>query len=214
MSPTAAPLAIVDSALADEDGRNASMRIARRGARRRCRAAARGGGDAEHGETALSGLSGLPFARQERRRPAPSRRLRTQGGVDADYAYSDALKQSGIVWDEATLDKWLTDPQAFVPGAKMFYHLADPADRADVIAFLKERARDGADGRLAGAHDQRKGQRRFRDIVAAASRRRLSRSPNGWPAKAPTPRTSCRRRPFARSPRWSAPLSSARARGA
>ena len=50
-------------------------------------------------------------------------------------------KHSGIVWDEETLDKWLTDPQAFVPGAKMFYHLDNPQDRADVIAFLKERAK-------------------------------------------------------------------------
>jgi len=64
-----------------------------------------------------------------------------RAGSVPDYPYSDALKQSGIVWDEATLDKWLANPQAFVPGAKMFYHLADPTDRADVIAFLKERAR-------------------------------------------------------------------------
>jgi cytochrome c len=39
------------------------------------------------------------------------------------------------------MDKWLTDPQAFVPNAKMFYHLSEAQDRADVIAFLKERAR-------------------------------------------------------------------------
>ena len=52
-----------------------------------------------------------------------------------------ACKNSGIVWNEATLDKWLTNPQGLVPGAKMFYHLADPADRADVIAFLREKAK-------------------------------------------------------------------------
>ena len=40
-----------------------------------------------------------------------------------------------------SLDKWLTDPQAFIPGSKMFYHLDNPKDRADVIAFLKERAK-------------------------------------------------------------------------
>ncbi len=64
-----------------------------------------------------------------------------RAGSVPDYAYSAALKNSGIVWNDETLDKWLTHPQAFVPGAKMFYHLANPADRADVIAFLKERAR-------------------------------------------------------------------------
>ena len=58
-----------------------------------------------------------------------------------DYGYSDALKRAKIVWNEETLDKWLTDPQAFVPGVKMFFHLDNPQDRADVIAFLKERAR-------------------------------------------------------------------------
>ena len=69
-----------------------------------------------------------------RHRGVPARRL-------PDYPYSDALKSSNIVWNEETLDKWLTDPQALVPGAKMFFHLAKPQDRADVIEFLKERAK-------------------------------------------------------------------------
>src|ERR1700722_9728383 len=58
-----------------------------------------------------------------------------------DYDYSDALKSTKIVWNEETLDKWLTDPQAVAPGAKMFFHLDNPQDRADVIAYLKERAK-------------------------------------------------------------------------
>jgi len=58
-----------------------------------------------------------------------------------DYDYSDALKAANIVWNEETLDKWLTDPQAVAPGAKMFFHLDNPQDRADVIAYLKERAK-------------------------------------------------------------------------
>jgi cytochrome c len=58
-----------------------------------------------------------------------------------DYDYSDALKSANIVWNEETLDKWLTDPQALAPGAKMFFHLDNPQDRADVIAYLKERAK-------------------------------------------------------------------------
>ena len=59
----------------------------------------------------------------------------------SDYDYSDALKSAKIVWNEETLDKWLTDPQAVAPGAKMFFHLDNPQDRADVIAYLKERAK-------------------------------------------------------------------------
>ena len=64
-----------------------------------------------------------------------------KAGSLPDYPYSDALKSSNIVWNEETLDKWLTDPQTFVPGVKMFFHLDTSQDRADVIAYLKERAK-------------------------------------------------------------------------
>ena len=58
-----------------------------------------------------------------------------------DYDYSDALKSANIVWNEEKIDKWLTDPQAVAPGAKMFLHLDNPSDRADVTAYLKVRAK-------------------------------------------------------------------------
>ena len=64
-----------------------------------------------------------------------------KAGSLPDYDYSDALKNATIVWNKETLDKWLTNPQAFVPGVKMFFHLDNPQDRADVIAFLKEKAK-------------------------------------------------------------------------
>jgi cytochrome c len=64
-----------------------------------------------------------------------------KAGSVAGYNYSDALKDSGIIWDAGSLDKWLTDPQKFVPGSKMFFHLDAAQDRADVIEYLKERAR-------------------------------------------------------------------------
>jgi cytochrome c len=57
-----------------------------------------------------------------------------------NYAYSAALKASNIVWNEATLDQWLTNPQTLVPGTKMMFSVDDARDRADVIAFLKEKA--------------------------------------------------------------------------
>jgi cytochrome c len=65
-----------------------------------------------------------------------------KAGSVAGYDYSAALKASGIVWDETTLDKWLTDPPALVPGTKMMFSVDDAQDRADVIAFLKA-ARNG-----------------------------------------------------------------------
>ena len=64
-----------------------------------------------------------------------------KAGSLPDFDYSAALKDAGFVWDERTLDKWLTDPQAFRPGVRMFYHLSEPQDRADVIAYLRERAK-------------------------------------------------------------------------
>lgn len=64
-----------------------------------------------------------------------------KAGSVPDYSYSAALKNSGITWTEDALDQWLTDPQKFVPGSKMFYHLENSKDRADVIEYLKERAK-------------------------------------------------------------------------
>jgi cytochrome c len=62
-------------------------------------------------------------------------------GAVPNYDYSQPLKASKIVWTESNLDKWLTNPQAFVPGTKMLYQVDSPQDRADIIAFLKERAK-------------------------------------------------------------------------
>lgn len=55
-----------------------------------------------------------------------------------DYNYSDALKKSGITWDEAALDKWLQGPAKDVPGTKMiFAGIKDEGDRANLIEYLK-----------------------------------------------------------------------------
>ncbi len=62
---------------------------------------------------------------------------RTAGGLP-DFVYSAALKSSGKVWDEATLDNFLTSPMAAVPGTHMTYMgQSDPAKRKAVIEYLK-----------------------------------------------------------------------------
>jgi len=66
-----------------------------------------------------------------------------RAGSVPDYSYSAALKGSNIVWNETTLDHWLTNPQALVPGTKMMFSVGDAQDRADVIVFLKEKATSG-----------------------------------------------------------------------
>ena len=60
-----------------------------------------------------------------------------KAGSVPDYNYSNALKHSNVVWNDQTLDEWLTDPQAFLPGQKMNFRVAKPQDRADIIAYLK-----------------------------------------------------------------------------
>jgi cytochrome c len=54
------------------------------------------------------------------------------------FQFSPALKKSGIVWNASTLDKFLANPQADVPGTKMPYMgMANATDRADVVAYLQ-----------------------------------------------------------------------------
>jgi len=61
-----------------------------------------------------------------------------QAGTAADYEYSDALRHSKVVWNAATLDRWLTNPELLIPGQKMGYSVSDSQDRADVISYLKQ----------------------------------------------------------------------------
>lgn len=69
-----------------------------------------------------------------------------KAGTVPGFAYSDSLKGSGITWDEKTLDKWITNPNAVVPGNNMgaiFSGLADAGERAKIIAFLKQDTQKG-----------------------------------------------------------------------
>jgi cytochrome c len=56
------------------------------------------------------------------------------------FAYSEALKASRVVWNEDTLDRWLTDPEKFVPGQRMGVNVPEAKDRSDLIAYLKKAA--------------------------------------------------------------------------
>jgi cytochrome c len=58
-------------------------------------------------------------------------------GQAPGFAYSPALRGSRIVWSDATLERWLTDPQALIPGQRMNFRLGDAQQRADVIAYLR-----------------------------------------------------------------------------
>ena len=62
-----------------------------------------------------------------------------KAGTLEGYNYTDAMKNSGFTWDEASLDKYLTNPRKVVPGTRMvFVGLPKEQDRLDVIAYLKQ----------------------------------------------------------------------------
>jgi cytochrome c len=68
-----------------------------------------------------------------------------QAGTLPSYAYSKAMKASGIIWDERSLDQFLENPLKTLPGTKMAYAgVKDPQERADLIAYLKQATRDPA----------------------------------------------------------------------
>lgn len=67
---------------------------------------------------------------------------RKAGTVDG-FAYSEAMRSSGLTWDEKTLDEFLTAPYQFLPGTIMgFPGFSAAEDRADVIAYLKQASSD------------------------------------------------------------------------
>jgi len=57
-----------------------------------------------------------------------------------DYAYSAALAGWARMWDAETLDRFIADPEAVIPGNKMkpYTGISDAATRADIIAYLSE----------------------------------------------------------------------------
>ncbi|MDF2996333.1 MAG: Cytochrome c class [Xanthobacteraceae bacterium] len=62
-----------------------------------------------------------------------------KAGTGQGYNYSSAMKDAGVTWDEATLDRFIADPQAVVPNNNMkpFNGISSQQDRANLIAFLK-----------------------------------------------------------------------------
>ena len=65
-------------------------------------------------------------------------------GSVADFSYSDANKNSGITWDEATFKDYIKDPKAKIPGTKMvFAGIKNEQEAGDLWAFLAQYDKDG-----------------------------------------------------------------------
>ena len=71
------------------------------------------------------------------RRAGPGGDLGQEGRVQESYAYSPALKNSGIVWDEQTLDRCMQGATHVIAGTRMVVALPDYEMRRAVIAYLQ-----------------------------------------------------------------------------
>jgi cytochrome c len=99
---------------------------------------ARADGDAAHGQAIYESRC-IACHSPDANRVGPMHRgvFGRKAGSLPDYSYSKALKGAGFVWNDETLNKWLSNPQAFVPGQKMNFKVTKAEDRADLIAYLK-----------------------------------------------------------------------------
>ena len=69
---------------------------------------------------------------------------RKAGTLSSFMRYSPALKFSGVVWNDKTLDNWINDPQHLIPDNQMtFAGIKNNQQRADLLAFLKEATQPG-----------------------------------------------------------------------
>ena len=101
---------------------------------------ARADGDAARGEAKFQDCAACHKLEAGANNVGPSLHgvLTRKAGELADFRYSPAIKRSGIAWTPETLDKFIADPQAVVPGNRMPYAgMANPGDRADLIAYLQ-----------------------------------------------------------------------------
>lgn len=100
---------------------------------------AQAAGDAAAGEKVFNQCKACHTIEAGKNRVGPSLHGvvgRAAGSVEG-FQYSPAMKSSGLTWTPETLDKYLADPKAAVPGNKMaFAGLKNAEDRANVIAYL------------------------------------------------------------------------------
>lgn len=95
------------------------------------------GGDVERGREAYEArCGGCHSVQADRVGPRHAGLMGRRAGSVAGFDYSPALQRSGITWNATTLERWLADPEALVPGQRMGYRLADAQARADIVAYL------------------------------------------------------------------------------
>lgn len=95
--------------------------------------------DAKRGEAIYARCQACHALAFDRVGPHHCGLLGRRAGSVPDFAYSAALKQSAIVWDEKSLDRFLAAPMKAVPGTSMTYDgIPERQERADLIAYLRK----------------------------------------------------------------------------
>jgi cytochrome c len=97
------------------------------------------GGDPNHGrEIFEKRCTGCHALDNEKEGPRLRGVFGRKAGSISSFKYSDAVKSANVTWDADSLEKWLTDPDKFIPDSDMDFHLAKAVERSDVIAYLRQ----------------------------------------------------------------------------
>jgi cytochrome c len=95
-------------------------------------------GNPQAGEKIYERCAGCHSLGQDRAGPRHCGLIGRRAGTVAGFDYSPAMKRSGLVWNKATLDRFLADPMKVVPGTAMGYAgIDDKQERTDLIAYLE-----------------------------------------------------------------------------
>jgi cytochrome c len=101
--------------------------------------AALAAGDPKAGESVYSRCLGCHSLERHRTGPKHCGLFGRRAGAVQGFDYSEAMKRSTFTWNARTFDRFLANPPAAVPGTSMGYAgVADPKERADLIAYLRQ----------------------------------------------------------------------------
>jgi cytochrome c len=101
-------------------------------------AALAGDGDAVHGKAVFEKrCTGCHALEADREGPRLTGVYGRKAGSVAGFDYSTGLKNLGVTWNDATLEKWLSDPDLMVPDNNMSFSVRRAEERRDLIAYLK-----------------------------------------------------------------------------
>ena len=104
-------------------------------------------GDAKRGEEVYSRCLACHALEYDRTGPRHCGLFGRRAGSVPGFAYSEAMRRSRIIWNDATLERFIADPLKAVPGTAMGYAgVKDRRERADLIAYLHNANRTACAG--------------------------------------------------------------------